>query len=218
MTSAPEADDFNIDEDKFEPSQDVTPEDEHSQEVNIEDGQSGQQPTSRTDMEIEVDKIPQEMKIRILKRYTNLSHNDIFRRTGTAPRTGRRMLSTLPPRKPGPGRTGRPPKVGQDLIQKMIEEISDPNSEHTIDWQKLGKEYGQDVHKHTIRRAMEKRGYKKCLGCQKGYLTAENRSQRLQFAKDYLSCPRWKWEEVRYDRAFVYAVLAAEDIAGPLLR
>ena len=197
MTSTPEANILNAEEDEEERSQDITAEDEHSQDVNnIEDGESEQQPTPRTDMESEVDKLPQELKIRILKRYTNLSHNDIFRRTGIAPRTGRRMLSTLPPRKPGPGRTGRPPRLGQDLIQRMIEEISDPNSERTIDWQKLGKEYGHDVHKHTIRRAMEKAGYKKCLGCQKGYLTAENRKQRLQFAKVYLSCPRWKWDEV----------------------
>lgn len=218
MTSTPEANELDIDEDEDEPSQDVTLEDEHAQEVTTENGESGQQPMPRTDMDIEVDKIPQEMKIRILKRYTNLSHNDIFRRTGTAPRTGRRMLSTLPPRKPGPGRTGRPPRLGQDLIHKMIEEISDPSSERTIDWEKLGKEYGHDVHKHTIRRAMEKAGYKKCLGCQKGYLTAENRAQRLQFAKDYLSGPRWQWEEVTYGRASVVFYWQLRISAGPLLR
>lgn len=202
MTSTPEATSLNVDEDEDQPSHDIALEDERSPEVNTENGESEQQPTHRTDMDVEVDKIPQEMKIRILKRYTNLSHNDIFRRTGTAARTGRRMLSTLPSRKPGPGRTGRPPRLGQDLVQKIIEEISDPNSERTIDWEKLGKEYGHDVHKHTIRRAMEKAGYKKCLGCQKGYLTSENRAQRLQFAKDYLSCPKWQWDEVRSGGSF----------------
>lgn len=198
MTSTPGGKDLSIGEDEDGPPRNVAREDQHSQDVYNEDGEFGQQQTPRTDMEVEVDKIPQEMKIRVLKRYTNLSHNDIFRRTGTAPRTGRRMLSIPPPRKPGPGRTGRPRRLGQDLVQKMIGEISDPNSERTVDWQKLGEEYGHDVHKHTIRRAMEKAGYKKCLGCQKGYLTAENRAQRLQFAKDYLLRPRWLWEEVRY--------------------
>ena len=195
MTSTPEASSYNVDEDEDEPSQDVTLEDDHSQ-VNVEDGESEQQARARTELEIEVDKIPQEIRIRILKRYTDLSHNDIFRRTGIAPRSGRRMLSTLPPRKPGPGRTGRPPRLSQDLIQKMVKELSDPNCERAVDWQKLGHEYGHDVHKHTIRRAMEKAGYKRCLGCYKGYLTAENRAQRLQFANDYLTCPRWQWDEV----------------------
>ena len=147
--------------------------------------------------EHEVDELPQELKIRVLKRYTNLSNNDIFRRTGTASRTGRRMLSKLPPRPTkGKGRTGRPPRVSHDTVQKMIAHVSGQNSDRVVGWEDLGKEYGFDAHKHTIQRAMERAGYKKCHACQKGYLTPENREQRLQFAKDYQLCPRWQWDQV----------------------
>ncbi len=149
------------------------------------------------DVENEVDKLPQEVVIRVLKRYTTLSKNEIFRRTGTASRTGRRWLSTMPKRI-GKGRTGRPPRIGDEVVQKMIEHVSGPNSERNIGWHELGKEYGIEAHKHTVQHAMEKAGYKKCQACQRGYLRPQDRAERLQFAKSYQTCPQWQWNQASF--------------------
>lgn len=212
MTSTPEP--SNLDQDNG--ATDTPQDDSVLQDDATQDGSVGREDSHEGDtahdenmaedadspnarMEREVDSLSREIKIRVLMRYTDLSKNEIFRKTGTSSRTGRRMLSSSREKKrDGPGRTGRPRLVPKDTVQKMIEALTDPKNKRPAEWHDLVKEYGLEAHKHTVQRAMEKSGYKKCLACSKPYLTAGNRADRLTFARAYLANPRWQFEQVRW--------------------
>lgn len=93
-------------------------------------------------------------------------------------------------------RRGRPRKISDDLLQKMIQLIESSNGD--VSWEELGQAVGvEGVHMQTIRNHMVKEGYCKRISCQQKWLTRKARETRMQYA---LAHQHWQneWRSVLF--------------------
>ncbi|KAF1815700.1 hypothetical protein P152DRAFT_383623, partial [Eremomyces bilateralis CBS 781.70] len=132
------------------------------------------------------------------------THADIFRRYGVSKTRGYEYAKAETERRERniPNRLetrGRPPKITDEDIQRMTDilESADCAEERAIDWDTLALEAGLDVSSRTIRRAMEKHGYFKCVACRKPYCNKQLAEMRLNRAKlwldKYPTPDHWKY-------------------------
>ena len=92
-------------------------------------------------------------------------------------------------------RRGRPKKLDQTTIEKIIHAIQNSSS---LSWDDLFSQLGiQNIHFQTIRNCLINEGYCKSLDCQQLWLTREARHARLEFA---VSHKDWKieWRSVLF--------------------
>lgn len=93
-------------------------------------------------------------------------------------------------------RRGRPKKISDDLIQKMIQMLETSSGE--VSWEELGHAVGvEGVHLQTIRNYMVREGYCKRISCQQKWLTRKLREARMQYA---LAHQHWQneWRSVLF--------------------
>jgi transposase len=84
------------------------------------------------------------------------------------------------------------------VMERIIEEAD--IQERSMSWEALAIEAGVDCCARTVRRAMHKRGYKKCIACRKSYVDPKLASKRIKYARDMLNkYPRPEdWRRVRF--------------------
>jgi hypothetical protein len=128
------------------------------------------------------------------------SPNEIAPRTATPRRAGSgAVVKTAKKEERGSKkseRRGRPKKISDDLIQKMIQMLESSSGE--VSWEDLGHAVGvEGVHLQTIRNYMVKEGYCKRVSCQEKWLTRRARETRMQYA---LAHQHWQneWRSVLF--------------------
>jgi transposase len=110
-------------------------------------------------------KTPTNASVQALKKYAGdkLSNNDIFRRTGVAPRTGRRWLADQTnPRRSGKERPGRNRKISDENIQKIIDSFQGKYHNRVLKFEEICQRWNLDCHPRTLKNALANRGYHKC--------------------------------------------------------
>jgi transposase len=101
------------------------------------------------------------------------------RRTGVSRRTGSKHPKSD---SQGAQRRGRPKKISDETIQKMIQMWE--QSAHSLSWEELGQAVGvEGVHFQTIRNHMVNEGYCKRIACQKRWLPHRAIEARLEYAR-----------------------------------
>ncbi|KAJ5569071.1 hypothetical protein N7450_011557 [Penicillium hetheringtonii] len=93
------------------------------------------------------------------------------------------MASSLRNSKKAHSRRGRPKKLDQALIDKIVNAFEELKASS---WEELAHTFGIDnVHLQTLRNNVTNEGYCKSMGCHGLWLTMEARQARLEFAGYY---------------------------------
>ncbi|KAE8386922.1 hypothetical protein BDV23DRAFT_133287 [Aspergillus alliaceus] len=95
-------------------------------------------------------------------------------------------------------RRGRPRKLDQETVEKMVQAIGKPN--HCPQDGLAMDHFMPNVHPQTIRNHLINEGFCKSLGCSKMWLTIEARSARLAFANAAVQ-QGVKWHSVLFTAA-----------------
>jgi transposase len=124
-------------------------------------------------MEMKDSQLPSKHdSVRVLRKYTTLTNEEIFRRVGMSYSSGYRALrggrDEEPVEKPKEKR-GRKRKLNEDAVKGVIQSIeSQPQGEKSQSWDELAKQTGlEGISGITIKRAVEEAGYYKCSHCQR---------------------------------------------------
>lgn len=135
-----------------------------------------------------------------------LSKTQLFTSNGIPPRTAYRILSQPDPRRLGNSRIrketrGRPSKITQRDLRALEHIIQSSGQEgRLLSWEGLAIEAGIEASARTIQRAMGTMAYRRCIACQKSWISPSLATKRLQWAKDMLlKYPtKYHWRHVRF--------------------
>jgi hypothetical protein len=117
-------------------------------------------------------------------------------RTGSTPLAGQATQDNQGNSNKKPERRGRPKKISDDVVQRMIQMVESSPGE--VSWEDLGQAVGvEGVHLQTIRNYLVKEGYCKRTACQQRWLTRKSRETRVQYA---ISHQHWQneWRSVLF--------------------
>lgn len=156
---------------------------------------------------------PKRARVKQLK----IEHNtakEIEKKTGVPERSQYRIYEA-PTRRPGKERSGRPPKIDKDTIEKMVKSLKGYYHNRTQPWEQLAESFFQNtICWRTVKNHMNKAGYHKCRACQKSWINDDQRERRLHWCERHI-WPDWKWRMVR--RLYVLAIQIADVSLGLLV-
>ncbi|KAJ8126949.1 hypothetical protein O1611_g6689 [Lasiodiplodia mahajangana] len=145
---------------------------------------------------------PQKTALRTLIKFRDdkklpISNNDIFKYTGFTKTAGYRVLKDTGRQShnnPCDETRGRPSRLSDDQVDQIIEFLENESWEaRQLPWANLCNAAGLDFpadskppHPQTVRTALAKKGWKKCIACVK-FWTCENIAERRdRWARDRL--------------------------------
>jgi hypothetical protein len=113
---------------------------------------------------------------------------DLFRQFHIKPRQGWEILRKgLDRRHPEVESRGRKPIISPEDLQKMEEILWTYGFKaRRLSWQTLGNEAGIKASARTIERAMGTLHYRKCIACEKGWVSPSNAQRRMRDAEKAL--------------------------------
>jgi hypothetical protein len=134
------------------------------------------------------------------------SKTQLFSNNSIPPRTAYRILSQPDPRRLGNSKIrketrGRHSKISKRGIRAIEYIIQSCGQEGRIlSWEALGLEAGIEASGRTIRRALGTMQYRRCIACQKSWVSPSLAAKRLQWAKDMLAkyLTKYHWRHVRF--------------------
>ena len=101
--------------------------------------------------------------------------------------TIRDIIRSEESRRSGKERQGRPCKVTKAQCMQVIRYIEGKYHNRRKPWLKIAHELHIDIKQGaTLRRALEKHGYSKCVACQKPFISGRNARKRCDFAYKHL--------------------------------
>ena len=127
---------------------------------------------------------PTRARVQQLKKL-NYSALDIRIQTGVPERSQYRMLNA-PVRRPGNERAGRPCKLDQDSVQKMIKALNGHYDRRRWSWEELRNRFKLQCTALTVKRAFNEARYYKCRACQKSWMHQKHADTRKE------RCGEWK--------------------------
>lgn len=127
-----------------------------------------------------------------------MGQRQISRITGVQQPTISRILRYQTSRRNRSTRTGRPPKITQDTLQRIIQSLEGHYSQRNKPWSQLASSFNLDCSGQTVARAMNKAGYHKCKACQKSYLTPWDKVRRVDFAESIQNYTMDDWAKVKF--------------------
>ncbi|KKA24949.1 hypothetical protein T310_1028 [Rasamsonia emersonii CBS 393.64] len=93
-------------------------------------------------------------------------------------------------------RRGRPKKVNQETINRMVQILEESRHSLSLSWEQLGAAVGiTGVHLQTVRNQLINEGYCKSVSCQRKWLTQETMDARVAFA---IAHQNWPWRSVLF--------------------
>ena len=133
---------------------------------------------------------PKRAKVIALDR-EGCSRKEIRKATHVPERTQTTIINQ-PTRRLGKERSGRPPLIDQETVQKMIKALQGRYNERKKPWDLIAEEFtssefGPPLSARTVRRYINSAGYYKCRACQKSWISEEQARNRLHW------CERHKW-------------------------
>jgi len=95
-------------------------------------------------------------------------------------------------------RPGAAHKLNARDVRVMIRHLSKSVENRQSTWQDLARLYGRGCHPDTVKRTLNAVGYYKRKACQMSWLTDDNVTERLAFAKAYRNKTTAFWRSVRF--------------------
>lgn len=105
------------------------------------------------------------------------------------------ILNSSTTRRGGKARSGRPPKLSHKDVDNVLAFLGKSFSRRILPWNEIIKECNLDVSDNTLRRALAKRGYRKCVACPKPFISESAQQQRLEFIAEHKDWT-WQWQDV----------------------
>jgi len=139
---------------------------------------------------------PTRVRVKTLSE-TGLSRNAIFRQTNVPERSQRRILKGSD-RRIGKNRSGAPHKLSSRDLRTMVRFITKSFTTRQSTWQQLASDYGRGCHPDTVKAALNALGYYKCKACQMTFLSEDNVTDRLAFARQFKHRTTTFWRSVRF--------------------
>jgi transposase len=128
-------------------------------------------------------------RVRVLQlREEGLTAAQIRAKTGIPERTQRRFASTGP-RRPGQHRPGRPHKIADDVLDRIIKGLAGHYRIRKMDYQAHIKKKNLNVCVITLRNALHERGLRKYRAAYKRWLQDSDCRRRLAFVKEMILWP-----------------------------
>jgi transposase len=127
---------------------------------------------------------PSRARVKQLKK-VGFSALDIQKETGV-PRTTQYTWLNAPVRRPGADRSGRPTKLDQDTVKKMIKSMEGHYDKRIWKWKNCVDEFELDCGADTVKNHFNQAGYYKCRCCQKSWINQNQADTRKN------TCEEWK--------------------------
>ena len=102
--------------------------------------------------------------------------------------------------------SGRPRKLDDGTIQKMIKSLEGHYKQRVESWDNLALQFGYDEEERpnaplllarTVKRYLNQAGYHKCRACQKSWINQNQADRRKAFCQCH-QWPLWKWKMVYF--------------------
>ena len=134
-------------------------------------------------------KIPKRQRVIDLHHDTHVTNAEIKPITVVPTSTIRRILKSSPPRHNHNPRSGRPPKLNARDVRRLVRAVTSSQDGKQSSYMQLAKELEIQASESTIRRALRKAGFRRCVACPKPLVSCINRRKRLKWAREHL---HWK--------------------------
>ena len=135
---------------------------------------------------------PKRQEVIDLKHDMNLRPREIKEITGMPTPTIRRVLRSQESRHDSNPRSGRPPKLSARDIRRLVRAVTSSQDGRQASYLNLAKELGIVASEKTIRIALRKAGFRRCVACPKPLVSWINRRKRLKWAREHL---HWEMED-----------------------
>jgi len=127
-------------------------------------------------------------RVRVLDAHTDqhLSNRQISKLTGVPRSTVGDIIRSGNPRRVGSGRKGAKHKVTERIARRLIRLLRTNWRTRCLPFKQLLIEANIDLSPSTARRALAKRGYRRCVACPRPFITQKQQKRRLQFAIEHI--------------------------------
>ena len=151
---------------------------------------------------------PSRARVKQLKK-VGFSALDIYKETGVPRTTQYRWLEdNAPVRRPGAECSGRPIKLDQDTVKKMVKHMEGHYDRRTWTWIDCVTEFQLDCCPATVRNHFNQAGYYKCRCCQKSWINQNQADTRKNTCEEWKEWKEWQWKPVC---SSIFTVLQTED-------
>ena len=134
--------------------------------------------------------------IQVLRLTNNMPYLKISQLTGVPRESVRRICSYKTSRTARSTRTGRPAKITHRDLRRLIRTICKSADGRRASIKKHCKDLGISALAEMVRRALRKKGFRRCVACPKPFINMINRKKRLQFAKEHRHWTVDDWKRV----------------------
>jgi hypothetical protein len=131
-------------------------------------------------------KTPTRVRVRAMYADQHMSIRQIEKSTGVPRSTVARMIHFQGPRRVRLGRSGPRFKISKRLLRRLIRKLRSGWRGRTLSLIQLGKACGIEQSESTIRRALAKQGYHRCVACPRPFINRKQQKRRLQFARSHI--------------------------------
>ena len=138
-------------------------------------------------------------RVRVLSAYQDhhWSKRRISREFNIPHTTVLRILKSESPRRTRPSaRTGRPRKISERELRRVIRHIRRSYNNRKLPYAQVARECGLNCSGQTVRRALARVGYHKCKACPKPFINKKQRKQRLAWARENRPWLQDDWDKV----------------------
>jgi len=139
---------------------------------------------------------PARTKVLILKD-EGYSDRTIEQITGVPKSTVARICKNRKERR-NKHRTGRPPKLTKHDTRRILAIATNNWEGRKLSYHQLAKEAGVTASGKTVKRALRKRGYRRCRACRKPFISVQNQWARRGYAREHKDKDKHYWRRHMY--------------------
>lgn len=124
---------------------------------------------------------PTRQRVIVLRNELKKTHSEIKELTGVPTPTIRRIVKAGEPRHNQNARSGRPTKLSARDVRRLVRAVTSSRDGRKASYMKLAKDLEIQASESTIRRALRKAGFRRCVACPKPLISWINRRKRLRW-------------------------------------
>ena len=140
-------------------------------------------------------KTPVRATVRSLRRQGH-SYGQIKALTGLKRSTIQGIVKAPSSRTTRKGLATKKPVLEQADIKRIFRFVSESWTNRTKSWARIKAELHLEASTTTIRRAMRKHGYRRCVACRRPFISKKQAAKRLAFALKYRWWGTAEWKKV----------------------
>ena len=131
-------------------------------------------------------------RVLVLRNDCNLSYSEIQNRTGVHLPPFVVLLASAQLRHNIHPRSGQPQKLTGCDVRRLVRAVTSSKDGRQASYLNLAKELGIQASEATIRRALRKAGFRRCVACPKPLISWISRRKRFRWAREH---PHWEIED-----------------------